>query len=105
MRARLAVVFLTCVLFVPASANAKDLGRWLLTGASTLPISYFQGLTSDQGGRVYFDGVFEGLYRTSPLLAQTAANGGEIPPGVKAAEGYNHMGDPTYDRAEGGRAL
>ena len=91
---------------MPAAAQAKDPGRWVLTGESSLPITYFQGLTSDPSGKhVYFDGVFQGLWRTTPLLAQTAGNGSEIPPGVQATEGYNHMGDPSYDRAEGGRIL
>jgi hypothetical protein len=106
VRARLAIATLACLLLAGPAAHAKDPGRWVLTGASSLPITYFQGLTSDPSEQnVYFDGVFEGLYRTTPLLAQTAGNNSEIPPGVKAVEGYNHMGDPTYDRAEGGRVL
>ncbi len=105
---RLAIaLFLVCALFwLPAAAQAKDPGRWVLTGASSLPITYFQGLTSDPSGQhVYIDGVFQGLWRTTPLLAQTAGQPNEIPPGVFATEGYNHLGDPSYDRAEGGRIL
>jgi hypothetical protein len=104
MRKGLCVVLLA-LLALPATASAKDPGRWTMTGVSSLPISYFQGLTSDGSGRVWFDGIFEGLYRTTPLLADRVGNVAEIPPGVKAAEGYNHMGDPSYDRAEGGRVL
>ena len=30
---------------------------------------------------------------------------GAIPPAVEQAEGYNHIGDPTWDPGEGGRVL
>ena len=87
-------------------ARAQDPGRWMLTGASSVPVPYWQGLTSDPAGeRVFFVGVFEGLWQTTPLLAQTAGVGSAIPPDVKALEGYDHIGDPTWDPAEGGRVL
>ena len=55
------------------TAQAADPGRWLLTGASSVPNVYWQGLTSDPGEtRVFFTGVFEGLWRTTPTLGQTA---------------------------------
>jgi len=99
----LAAVFATVA--VP-SARAEDPGRWLLTGASSVPIPYWQGLTSDPTQeRVFFVGVFEGLWQTTPLLGQTAGVGNAIPPDVKAIEGYNHIGDPTWDPGEGGRVL
>ena len=47
----------------------------------------------------------EGLWRTGPLLAPKAGAGAAIPAGVKAAEGYNHIGDPSWNPAEGGRVL
>jgi hypothetical protein len=88
------------------TANAKDPGRWLLTGASSIPISYWQGLTSDPAEKdLYFAGVFEGLWRTTPQLSQTAGVPRAIPPTVKQAEGYNHIGDPTWNGSEGGRVL
>jgi hypothetical protein len=87
-------------------APAQDPGRWLLTGASSVPNSYWQGLTSDPAeANLYFVGVFEGLWRTTPLLRQTAGVPGAIPPAVHQAEGYNHIGDPTWSPAEGGRVL
>jgi hypothetical protein len=87
-------------------AGAQDPGRWLLTGASSVPAEYWQGLTSDPGaGRVFFTRPYEGLWRTTPQLRRTAALGSAIPPEVKAAEGYNHIGDPTWSRAEGGRVI
>jgi hypothetical protein len=87
-------------------AEARDPGRWLLTGASSVPITYWQGVTSDPPEqRVFFVGVFEGLWRTTPLLRQTAGVGNAIPPAVTATEGYNHVGDPTWDPGDGGRVL
>ena len=100
-RALLAVAVCACVL-APA-AEARDPGRWVLTGATSIPITYWQGLTSDPAKqRVFFIGVFEGLWRTTPGLRQTAANGAAIPAEVTAAEGYNHIGDLTWN---GGRVL
>jgi hypothetical protein len=87
-------------------AYARDPGRWVFTGASSIPTQYWQGLTSDPPKkRVFFVGVFEGLWRTTPTLRQTAGVGNAIPADVKAAEGYNHIGDPTWNPGEGGRVL
>lgn len=87
-------------------AGGQDPGLWLLTGASSVPASYWQGLTSDPAkANVYFTGVFEGLWRTTPLLGQTAGVPNAIPPAVKLAEGYNHIGDPTWNPGEGGRVI
>jgi len=50
-----------------SSLNADDPGRWLLTGASSVPNTYWQGLTSDPAQEnVFFAGTFEGLWRTTP---------------------------------------
>ena len=88
------------------SAAAQDPGRWLLTGASSVSVNYWQGLTSDPAHRdVFFTGVREGLWRTTPGLLQTAGVANAIPPDVLAAEGYNHIGDPTWDARDGGRVL
>jgi hypothetical protein len=106
-RARVLVALVALLLAAGApAARAADPARWLLTGASSVPVNYWQGLTSDPAReRVFFAGVFEGLWRTTPLLRQTAGVGSAIPTAVKAAEGYNHIGDPTWDRSEGGRVL
>jgi hypothetical protein len=78
----------------------------VFTGASSLPNQYWQGLTSDPAKqRVFFVGVFEGLWRTTPSLRQTAGIGSAIPVDVKAAEGFNHIGDPTWNPGDGGRVL
>ena len=94
------------VLSIAPTAVAQDPGRWLLTGASSVPTVYWQGLTSDPAeANLYFVGLFEGLWRTTPLLRQTAGVPSAIPPAVGEAEGYNHIGDPTWSRGEGGRVL
>jgi hypothetical protein len=99
---RAALALAAFALLAPA-AHAEG---WVLTGASSVPNQYWQGLTSDPAKqRVFFIGVFEGLWRTTPSLRQTAGNGAEIPGSVKATEGYNHMGDPTWNPGDGGRVL
>ncbi len=70
-----------------------------------MPVHYWQGVTGDRARPLFFDGIFEGLYRTSSTLVQTAASPQAIPAAVKTAEGYNHIGDISYDAAEGGRVL
>ena len=99
-----AVAFVV-LLVLAAPAQARDPGRWLLTGESAVPVVYWQGVTGDGAGSLFFDGVFQGLYRTTPTLVQTAANPAAIPAEVMALEGYNHLGDISYDHAEGGRVL
>lgn len=89
----------------PAAARAADPGRWTMTGSSTMPLYYYQGITSDPARDLYFDGVHVGLYRTDSQLNEEARNDDVIPPSVTAAEGYNHIGDISWDDAEGGRIL
>src|SRR5690242_7158183 len=56
-----------------APAGAADPGKWLLTGASSVPANYWQGLTTDpQESQIFFIGVFQGMWRTTPALHQTA---------------------------------
>jgi hypothetical protein len=74
-------------------------------GHSTIPLRYYQGVATDPAGRLYFDGVFTGLYRADAMLRQQAGVDDVIPPAVTAAEGYNHIGDITWDRREHGRVL
>jgi hypothetical protein len=87
-------------------ALGADPGRWVETGRKTTSVSYWQGLTFDAGARsFYFDGVDTGLYRTTDSLGRTGGVGNVIPPSVKSAEGYNHLGDLSFDSAEQGRVL
>ena len=102
----LLLVVLAAFAAAPATASAKDPGRWVVTGATSVPIDYFQGLTTNpRDTSVYFVGLFEGFWRTTPRLRQTAGVPNAIPPSVATAEGYNHIGDPTWDRTEGGRVI
>ncbi len=88
------------------AVRAQDPGEWLLTGASSVPASYWQGLTSSPDeSTLFFTGFAEGLWQTTPRLSQTAGVATAIPPAVKLAEGYNHIGDPTWNSGDGGRVI
>jgi hypothetical protein len=87
-------------------ASAADPGRWTLTGWSSVSNFYWQGVTSaGPTAPLYFSGPDENLYRTSRTLRQTGAIAPAIPAWVKAAEGYNHVGDISFDGADGKRVL
>jgi hypothetical protein len=70
-----------------------------------IPLVYYQGMASDHDGHLFFDGVFTGLYRTDLKLRRQVSVANAIPRAVTAREGYNHIGDITWDRHEGGRVL
>jgi hypothetical protein len=100
---RLALLALALTLAFCASAAARDPGRWTLTGWSSVPNNYWQGVSSAGPGQpLFFTGPIEGLHRTARNLRQTGSVGAVIPPSVKAVEGYNHVGDPGF---QGGRVL
>lgn len=86
----------------PASAATSD--RWTLIEHRSVPIEYYQGLTH-AGSQLFFVGVFRGGYLTDARLRRLRANPNLIPPSVRSAAGFNHIGDPTYDSAGGGRLL
>jgi hypothetical protein len=89
-----------------APAAAKDPGRWTLSGWSSVSNFYWQGVTSaGPTAPLYFSGPVEGVYRTSRFLSQTAAMSQAIPASVKAVEGYNHVGDISFDGRDGRRVL
>src|SRR5215213_7770435 len=73
----------------PSSAGAADPGRWTMTGSSTMPLYYYQGITSDPARDLYFDGIDFGLYRSDSQLNEEARNDDVIPPTVTAIECYN----------------
>ncbi|MBX5468331.1 MAG: hypothetical protein IRZ21_00340 [Thermoleophilaceae bacterium] len=92
---------------VPAAAPARDPGRWALVRVDKFPASYNQGVAS-RGSALYFDGAagsFARVFRTDPSLRELAQSGDPIPPEVRAGEGYNHIGDLSWDRGDGGRLL
>ena len=69
-----------------------------------MPLSYFQGLTHSAAGAWFFDGLTVGLYRTDRDLRQNASNPNALSPDL-TAQGFNHIGDLTWDGREGGRLL
>jgi hypothetical protein len=87
------------------TGSATKKRGWIETGHSLVPLEYFQGVTSDKQRRLYFDGPFSGLYRTDSNLVEQARNFNVIPADVNQREGYNHIGDITWDKREGGRVL
>ena len=88
-----------------APAHAADPGRWTETGRSTVPLYYYQGVAADPARRLFFNGIYTGLYRTDPQLNETARNDDVFPLDVYAREQYNHIGDIDWDAREGGRIL
>ena len=92
-------------MLLSAPAQAADPGRWTETRVSTIPLNYYQGIASDPGKRLFFDGIHVGLYRTDSSLGETARNDDAIPPDVHARERYNHIGDIAWDAREGGRII
>jgi hypothetical protein len=88
-----------------ADAAAQAAPRLVLADARRVPLEYFQGLTHSRAGSRFFAGVVEGLYRTDRALRERARVPFAIPPLVKVAFGFNHIGDLGWDRAEGGRLL
>jgi hypothetical protein len=91
---------------IAPAARAADPGRWVMTGASSVPVTYWQGLTSNPSeSRFFFVGIFRGLWKTNPRLGETAGVSDAIPSSVAQTEGYNHIGDPTWKPADGGRVI
>ena len=82
---RLIVLACAVACLLPAAASAADPGRWDVVGRSTIPFSYFQGVTSDPSGDLFFDGPSVGLYRTSAQLNEEASVANAIPASVSAA--------------------
>ena len=107
MRVRVLCALLALVVWgaTATTAPAADPGRWVETGYSPVPFEYFQGVTSDRHKNLWFDGFFSGLYRTDPELNEQARNFNAIPFAVSQEEGYNHIGDISWDRHEHGRIL
>jgi hypothetical protein len=99
------VQLITCLaalaLTAPA-AHAADPGRWVQTSVVSTPGEYYQGVTSDRSGHLYFDGFVVGGYRTDLRLHEQARQDTLLPPAVTQAEGFNHIGDWTFT---GGRLI
>jgi len=103
-----AVVATALVLVAAASATAATTvtgGRWAITAERQVPLRYFQGLTHNEANDLLFVGIFKGGYRTDGTLRELVSNESLIPAAVEQGVGFNHIGDPTFDRVDGGRLL
>jgi hypothetical protein len=72
---------------------------WVDAGKTPIPITFYQGVTADPLGGLYFDGIVNGLHRGARSVDP------EIPPDVTATQGYDHIGDIAWDRRERGRLI
>jgi hypothetical protein len=102
---RLAALTIALACLTVAPAQAGTAADWIQQGRSTMPFTYFQGITHDDRGRLFFDGICCGLYRTDAKLKEEAATPNAIDPAAQQDPGFNHIGDITWDKAEGGRII
>jgi hypothetical protein len=84
-----------------AAPVPKDPGRWKLVSATSVRIFYYQGMTHDDQGHFYFDGVDNGLFKTDSSFTQLAGTTPYIPADVAARDKYNHIGAITYAKKTG----
>jgi hypothetical protein len=101
---RLAGVLIAALAASAPSAAAADL--WTETGRSLTSVNYWQGITFDAATRTFnFDGPAQGLWRTDAQLRRLAGRSTGIPSAVTSTEGWNHLGDLTFDAGGGPRLL
>jgi hypothetical protein len=101
---RAAGVVLAAMVALAPQAVAADL--WTQTGSSITSVNYWQGITfAPASGDFFFDGLATGLWRTDAALRRTAGRSSGIPSSVTSAEGWNHLGDLSFDATGGGRLL
>src|ERR1700722_12580911 len=79
----------------------KDPGRWKLVSTTSLRIFYYQGMTHDDKGSLFFDGVDNGLFKTDSSFTQIAGITPYIPAAVTARDKYNHIGAIAYAKSTG----
>jgi hypothetical protein len=84
-----------------AAAAQKDPGRWKLVSTTSIRIFYYQGMTQDDEGHFYFDGVDNGLFMTDSSFNQIAGTTPYIPADVAARDKYNHIGAITFSKTAG----
>jgi hypothetical protein len=97
---------IACALVGLGAQGAWAADLWTETGQSLGSANYWQGISFDPGARTFnFDGPAQGLWRTDANLGRLAGRSAGIPSAVKSTEGWNHVGDLSFDAAEGGRLL
>jgi hypothetical protein len=79
----------------------KDPGRWNLVSTTSLRIFYYQGVTHDDKGNFFFDGIDNGLFKTDSSFTQIAGTTPYIPAAVAARDKYNHIGAIAYSKHTG----
>lgn len=84
-----------------AAAAQKDPGRWNLVTTTSIRIFYYQGMTQDDQGHFYFDGVDNGLFMTNSAFTQIAGTTPYIPADVAVRDKYNHIGAIAFSKAAG----
>jgi hypothetical protein len=102
--AAIAITLAATLSSAPISAAAtgqKDPGRWNLVSTTSIRIFYYQGMTHDNQGHLYFDGIDNGLFKTDSSLNQLAGTTPYIPAAVAARDKYNHIGAITYSKTAG----
>jgi hypothetical protein len=88
----------------PHAQAQDDPGRWRLAKVTQIPVAYNQGIAVSPARQLFFTST-SGIFRTSQTLREAANTAVAIPADVTQREGYDHIGDLAYDRAEGGRLL
>jgi hypothetical protein len=99
-----AVATVLAAAHIPAAFAAGPV-RWEQGARRFISEDYWQGITFDPGARTFFFNDMSGLYRTTASLDREGGVSNVIPPAVKRAERYNHLGDISFDSAAGGRLL
>jgi hypothetical protein len=97
--ARLLIFSLAVLACAPAAHAAAP--AWVESSVTADKTDYWQGMTDDGAGHLFFDGVTVGGYRTDLTLREQARNTNLIPP----SEPFNHIGDWTYDHGADGRLI
>jgi hypothetical protein len=98
------VIAILGIWFLPmggAVAAQKDPGRWKLVTTTSIRIFYYQGMTQDDQGHFYFDGVDNGLFKTDSSFSQIAGTTPYIPADVATRDKYNHIGAITFSKTAG----
>jgi hypothetical protein len=99
--AAIAILFACFPSVAGAAAVQKDPGRWNLVSTTSIRIFYYQGMTQDNRGHFYFDGVDNGLFVTDSSFSQIAGTTPYIPAGVTARDKYNHIGAIAFSKNAG----
>jgi hypothetical protein len=84
-----------------AAPVQKDPGRWKLVSATSMRLFYYQGMTHDNKGHLFFDGIDNGLWKTDTSFNQLGGSTPFIPADVAARDKYNHIGAITYAASTG----